>query len=477
VFAGFSLQSLYHQPLALIVNFLAILTFPDSNIEQDHAEYWWETLLNHPARIMLTTFLSLCVFGTFLLSLPISGRDKTIGLIDAAFTSVSSVCVTGLIVLDTPHDFSLFGQFCILLLIQLGGLGIMSIAAVAINVMGRRLSLSQERLLTSMTDTHPRDLMTTLMLILKFTLITETVGALILGFLFHGAGDAPWLAAWRAVFTAISAFCNAGFALQSDSLIPYQHSGPILHTISLLIIMGGVAPATCLLAPRWLRGRATPGATRIALTTTVILLGSGTLLFLVFEWSGSLSHLPLLDKIQNAWFQSVTLRTAGFNSVDIAHVGNPALLVMILFMFIGGSPGGTAGGVKTTTIGILALTFWANITNRNEIVTHNRRIGSTTIYRAITIVISGVIIWIVVVMMLEVTQQLPGRDLIFEATSALGTAGLSVGATPYLDEIGKIIIILAMCIGRIGPLTLFMILSNDRSLPASSFPEENISLT
>ena len=183
---------------------------------------------------------------------------------------------------------------------------------------------------------------------------------------------------------------------------------------------------------------------------------------MAFEWDGVLAGLSFGDKIQNAWFQSVTLRTAGFNSVDIAKVASPTFLVMLGFMFIGGSPGGTAGGVKTTTVGILATTFWAKITNRNDVIIRNRRVRSGTIYQAITMVICGLIVWFIAVLMLEMTQQISMRDIVFEVTSAIGTVGLSTGATPLLDEIGKIIIMIAMFVGRIGPMTLFTLLSNDQ---------------
>lgn len=463
--------------LALLLSLAVFLSFPRQKEPFEKKEHWWEILLSHPARILLTTFSGLCVVGTFLLSLPASTHDGSIKLVDASFTSVSAVCVTGLIVLDTPNDFTMFGQFCILLLIQLGGLGIMSITTVALHAMGRRLSLKQERLLTSMTDTDHRDLVHSLKTILKFTFIAEGIGAVILFFLFHAEGDSIGMAAWRGVFTAISAFCNAGFALQSDSLIPYQTNALVLHTVATLIIFGGMAPATSLLVPKWMSGKPTPIPARIALVTTVILLVSGTFFMVAFEWDGVLSGLSVGDKIHNAWFQSVTLRTAGFNSVDIAAIVSPTFLIMVAFMFIGGSPGGTAGGVKTTTIGILAMTFWANITNRNDVVTQNRRIHSSTVYRAITIVVSGMIVWFMVVLMLQVTQQISARNLIFEATSAIGTVGLSTGATSLLDEIGKIIIIIAMFAGRIGPMTLFMFLSEEQSVSASRCPEEKISLT
>lgn len=454
-----------------------LLSFPTKKDSTDRPEYWWEILLNHPARILLTTFLGLCFIGVFLLSLPVSTPGGSIDLVDAFFTSVSAVCVTGLIVLDTPNAFTGFGQFCILLLIQLGGLGIMSITTVALHAMGRRLSLKQERLLSSMTNTGHVDLLHSLKTILKFTFVAEGTGALLLFFFFRAEGGTVAMAAWRGIFTAVSAFCNAGFALQSDSVIPYQTNTYILYTVSTLIIFGGMAPATSLLIPRWLAGKSMPIPARIVLTSTVILLLSGTLLIMAFEWNGVLSEFSLADKIHNAWFQSVTLRTAGFNSVEIATISSPTFMIMLAFMFIGGSPGGTAGGVKTTTIGILAMTFWANITNKDDVVMQNRRIHSSTVYRSITIVFSGMIVWFTVVLMLQATQQVSSRDLIFEATSAIGTVGLSTGATPFLDEIGKVIIILAMFVGRIGPMTLFMFLSEEQSVSASRCPEEKISLT
>lgn len=468
--------------LIFAVSFLSLIVFfviaPSKVITENYGQ-WWEMFLNHPARILLTTFMGLCILGTLLLTLPISAEKGVIGVVDAAFTSVSAVCVTGLIVLDTPNDFTIFGQISILILIQMGGLGIMSITTVGMHAMGRRLSLRQERLMTAITETDHRDLIQSLGTILKFTFIAETIGAIILALLFYNIGDSTAGAAvWRGLFTAVSAFCNAGFALQSDNLIAYQQKPLILHTVAVLIILGGVAPAAALLIPKLVRGKDIPISSYIALTTTFTLLISGTLFILVFDWNGVLYSFSVVNKIHNAWFQSVTLRTAGFNSIDIASVSDPTFIVMICLMFIGGSPGGTAGGVKTTTIGILILTFWANITNSKSVVVKNLRIQSRIIYRAITIVISGVLTWFVIVLMLQITQQISTRDIIFEVTSAIGTVGLSTGATTKLDEIGKIIIMIAMFAGRVGPVTIFMLLSeerNDKSL--SRYQNAKISLT
>jgi trk system potassium uptake protein TrkH len=438
---------------------------------------WWESLLDHPERILLTTFLALCLAGTLLLRLPGAMRLAETSLLDTAFTSVSAVCVTGLIVFDTPRDFTPAGQALILLLIQLGGLGIMSITTMALHATGRRMSLRQERLMTAMTSSPHQDLATALRTIFRFTLAAEGLGAIVLAALFLQAGDAPGTAAWRGLFTAVSAFCNAGFALQSDSLIGYGDKPPILHAVALLIILGGLAPAICLLIPRWLARHPVPLGARLALGTSAILLLGGSTLFLALEWHASLADLTPTAKLHHAWFQSVTARTAGFNSVDIAGITGPTALVMAALMFIGGSPGGTAGGIKTTTVAILAMAFWTGVAGRPEIVAHHRRIPPRTVLRAVTVAGAGLIAWLAAVLTLTITQDMPMRDLVFEATSALGTVGLSTGATARLDGIGKVIVILAMFIGRIGPVSLFMILSKDRTTAAPRHPDAHITLT
>jgi trk system potassium uptake protein TrkH len=473
----FAFMSGYSRITALLVSVLTLLILPSSIRAQERDDRWWKILLSHPARVLLSSFLGLCSLGALLLLVPGATPEKGISLIDSAFTAVSAVCVTGLTVLDTPHDFTVFGQFLILLLIQLGGLGIMSITTVGMHTLGRRLSLSQERLMTSMTDTDHQDLVISLVTILRFTFMAEGLGALALTGLFFFSGDSLGQAAWRGLFTAISAFCNAGFGLQSDNLIPYQSNPLILHVVALLIVLGGMAPVTSLLIPRWLAGRPVGVGVRLALVTTVVLLIAGAFMFLAFEWNGVLSGLTVADKIHNAWFQSVTLRTAGFNSVDINTVTNPSCLIMIILMFIGGSPGGTAGGIKTTTLALLVITFWASVTGRSEVIIQNRRIPPHTINRAITIVSSGALVWFVIVLMLEMTQQIPARELLFEATSALGTVGLTVGGTSQLDDIGKIIVMIAMFVGRIGPMTLFMLLSDERSVPVARCLDAKVSLT
>lgn len=461
----------------LIVGLTLWLLMPDSVEAADNPSDWWEPLLNHPGRVTLVTFALLCLLGTLLLMLPTAASGSQISLINAAFTSVSAVCVTGLIVLDTPNDFSFLGQFFIILLIQLGGLGIMTVTTVALHALGRRLSLSQERVLASTFNSDHQSLVSSLKQILAFTAVMEIGGAVILSLLFYRHGIAAGDAIWKGIFTSISAFCNAGFALQSDSLIPYQKNALILHTVAVLIVCGGIAPAVTLIIPRWLTGKSVPVAARIALVTSVALLIFGTFVFLAFEWNGVLQNLSLLEKIHNAWFQSVTLRTAGFNSVPLENVISPTFLVMICMMFIGGSPGGTAGGVKTTTFGVLAATFWSCALGYDDISLQNRRILPETVFKAVTTVVAGMLVLFLVTLMLEITQFIGARDLIFEATSALGTVGLSTGATGKLDSIGKIIIMFAMFAGRVGPVTLFTLLSRERPANGENLLEARINLT
>lgn len=438
--------------------------------------FWHDVVLGHPARVMFFTFLLLCAAGTLLLSLPAAGNIH-ISPLDAAFTATSAVCVTGLTVVDTSADFTRLGQFFLLLLIQLGGLGIMSIATIALHVMGRRLSLRQEHLMSSMTDTEQRDLMESLKLVFLYTFGVEFAGAVILTILFYLHDGELLFALQQGIFTAVSGFCNAGFTICPGNLTAYQNAPLLLYTVGILIVLGGIAPATAVLVPNCLRGRAVPVGAHLALTATVWLIGIGTLAFLVLEWNGVLAGLSPAAKFHNAVFQSVTLRTAGFNSVEIGGLHSSTMLISLIWMFIGGSPGGTAGGVKTTTVAVLALVFWSDITNRDEITIRNRRIAPGIQRRAATILLATFLVLLAVVMMLLVTQPLPARELIFEAVSAMGTVGLSLGATAHLDAIGKVIVMLTMFIGRIGPITIFLLLNDERPGSQSNCPDANITLT
>jgi trk system potassium uptake protein TrkH len=454
---------------------ILVRRFPRLEMEQTS---WWEPLLGHPERLFVGTFAALCLGGTVLLALPQSAASReSIGLVDAAFTSTSAVCVTGLIVLDTPVDFSGFGQFVILLLIQVGGLGIMTFSTAALWALGRRMSLRHEGAVASLLSTQDRgQLFTTAKRILQLTIAVEGAGAVVLAAAFMGFGDGFAMALWRGVFTSISAFCNAGFALQSASLIPYQHSPIILHTVGVLIILGGLSPLAIFAMPAIARRSSEPvsAQARLAWTAAAVLLVSGFLFILAFEWNDSLAGLGFADKLHNAWFQSVTLRTAGFNSVDVTLVGSTTLTLMLVWMFIGGSPGGTAGGVKTTTVSVLVLSVIQAIRGQWTLEAFGKRIPDRTRTKAAVIVTIAATTGLVGLVAVQLTQNMPTRLAVFEVVSALGTVGLSIGGTAELDGIGKAIIMVCMFVGRVGGLTFLMFLSSRRAPPTIGRPEEEI---
>lgn len=431
---------------------------------------------SHPARLLSVTFLALCVLGTLLMRLPAaSAGPEALQAVDAAFTATSAVCVTGLIVVDTPTALSPVGHGILLVLIQVGGLGIMSFSTVIAAGLGRRLSLKHEAAMADLLMSENRgELNQTLKRLLGVTFFTEIIGALCLWPLFMGEGDGVWMALWRAVFTSVSAFCNAGFALQSASLVPYAHSAAILNVIALVIIVGGLSPLVVLEIPRALRRKSLLVQTRIVLVTTVALLASATLIVGTLEWSHSLGDLSPWERLNGAWFQAVTLRTAGFNSVDFAQLRPATLWVMCVFMFIGGSPGGTAGGIKTTTAAVLLVAVYGAMRGRWEAVVFGRRITTKTVYKAAAIVTVALCFIVLGVVALSVTQEIEFASTLFEVVSALGTVGVSAGATGQLDDVGKVIVMALMFIGRIGPLTLFLFLSERNAPSAWELPEEEV---
>ncbi|MCB9707831.1 MAG: potassium transporter TrkH [Myxococcales bacterium] len=438
----------------------------------------WDPLLSHPARLLVGTFLLLCVAGTFLLALPQSASNgRSIGLLDAVFTAVSAVCVTGLIVLDTPVDFSALGQVIILLLIQMGGLGIMTFSTAAVRVLGGRMNLRHEsavsRLLSSQDRGRIYDATTR---IVTFALLTELVGASLLTGAFRLHGDEWGMAMWRGVFTSVSAFCNAGFAIQSSNLLPYQHDPLVLHVVGILIVTGGLSPATALALPSLLsRRRSTVSVqSKLALLTTAVLIVVGFMMILAFEWDNALGGLSLPDRLHNAWFQSITLRTAGFNSVDLAVIKPVTLMIMMVWMFIGGSPGGTAGGIRTTTAAVLFVTLVHAVKGQLRINVFGRTLGPPTVYRAAVIAFLASMGVLVASVGILLTQSMPARAAVFEVVSALGTVGLSIGATSQLDAVGKVMISICMFVGRVGMLSLLMFAGHRRPPVVLQRPEVEI---
>lgn len=437
---------------------------------------WWAVALD-PAKLVVSTFGLGGALGATLLASPLATESgRSIGLMDAIFTAFSAICVTGLVVVDTPTVFGPFGEAVILGLIQIGGLGIMTLSTAAFVLLGRRMSLRHEAtaaLLLNASDR--RHLAGVLRRILIVTFSFELAGALVLAVLFAVTGDAPATAAWRGAFTAVSAFCNAGFALQTDSLMPYQQDAAILWTVAVLIVAGGLGPAVLAELSRGTRSL----QTRLVLTTSAVLLFGGFLLILAFEWSQTLGDLNAFDTVTNAFFQSATLRTAGFNSVDLGLVQPATYTIMLCAMFVGGSPGSTAGGVKTTTIATLVLLVRSAFHPAHEVAAFGRELGMRTVRRAAAVSFLGVLFVIVVLVSLQLTQAMRLEVALFEAVSALATVGLSIGGTSELDAVGKSIVTVAMFAGRVGPLTLLLFLARRSAgavAPARRFARADIDI-
>ena len=433
-------------------------------------------ILKYPERILPVTFFLLCILGGLLLYLPFSSHQG-ISFLDALFTATSAVCVTGLSVVSLEDQFTNIGQIIIMLLIQAGGLGIMTISSIVFILLGKRMSLAHERTARYIFEVESKkDIKDSLLLIFKYTFIVEFIGAIILSTAFSFIKHNIFTGLKYGIFSAVSAFCNAGFFFANDNLVSFNQYPIILYTISFLIILGGISPAICITLFNLSRKKKIPLISLIVLYMTIILILFGTLFFFISEYDGVLNSLSIWDKINNAWFQSVTARTAGFNSVDLSNINMGTFLLMVGLMIVGGSPGSTAGGLKTTTVGLFFITFWNTIKGRDNIVC-NRTIRPDTIQKAITLCVVYFLILLLTILMLLTTQSIPPVKLIFEAASALGTVGLTMGATAEFDGVGKGIIIITMFLGRVTPATLLCYLNTKIIDSRISYPDAKISLT
>ena len=436
---------------------------------------WLDNLLLRPELMILIVFVGLSFVGTIGLLLPASYTTETIATIDAAFTAVSAVCVTGLIVLDTPVQFSLLGQGLILALIQLGGLGIMAFSAVATFLLGQQQSFRHDEVLAGVAGYQIKPKIRFLLRdVLIITFLIEAIGACLLSLEFNASGDPMATAIWRGVFTSVSAFCNAGFSLQTESLIPYHSNGWITNTIGVLIILGGLSPGFLMAVYHLRRNHRTTLQVKVAAAMTGALLLTGFLFFLTLEWGNTLAPLSIWDKIHNAWFQSITVRTAGFNSVDLSQARHSTLYILMALMFIGGSPGGTAGGIKTTTVFILFGAVVDAFRGTGTVSAFGRRISTSNVFKAAAVATAGISVGFVLLISLSLTQDMDPMMTLFESVSALGTVGLSIGGTAKLDSVGKVIIMFGMLLGRIGPITVFLLLGRPDKREHWTYPEEQI---
>jgi trk system potassium uptake protein TrkH len=427
---------------------------------------WWRSLT--PPQLFVGSFLTLILLGTVgFMVLPGLYAGPPLNWVDALFTATSAVCVTGLIVVDTAEYFTTWGQAYILLLIQLGGLGIISFTSIIIAALGRRLSLRQEILTGGESDVVGEiDYRALTWAIFRFTFVAEVIGGLLL-YVFWMPRFGWEGAVWHSVFHTVSAFCNAGFSTFTTSLEAFQSNVPLLMVVMTLIVFGGLGFLTLEELNLWRRKRKKEGRFRlsvhsqIVLGTTALLIVGGWIAFTAFEWQNTLAGMSLGERLVNGLFASITPRTAGFNTIDYAQVETETNFLTIVFMMIGGSPGSTAGGIKTTTFALLGLLAWSRLQGTPTTSISGRTIPEATIQKAMSLFIVAFGIVTVGIFLYSVTEFADGvaataspfLTYMFEAVSAFNTVGLSMGATGELSTPGRLCTVVLMFIGRVGTLT------------------------
>ncbi len=429
-----------------------------------------ERLQLQPAQFVALSFLFLVSIGALLLELPISAiSTKSISFVDALFTATSAVCVTGLSTISVIDNFSLFGQVVILLLIQVGGLGIMTLQSLMTILIGKSLGVKDRFVMQDLLDLSDTENLWDLVLdIVKYTFIIELWGIIVLTIAFSFEGFEFGRAFYLGFFHSISAFCNAGFALFNNSLESFA-SKPLIHgTIAVLIMLGGlgfiVLKELRLVFSEKRRFVHFALHTKIVLTSTIALIVVGTFIIFFGEYLNGLDGYSFFEKLQVSLFQSITLRTAGFNSMPLGSLHAYTIYLMMIFMFIGAGPGSTAGGIKVTTFAILIQSIRSTLKGQSKVEFFNRTIPSYQVVRATALaIISLITISLFILLLIKVEPEHDFLSLIFEVVSAFGTVGLSLGLTPHLSVAGKLVITLMMFIGRVGPLTMILAIGQKNS--------------
>lgn len=429
-------------------------------------------------QIIIFGFLGVILLGTFLLMLPVSSRSGHMTpFMDALFTSTSAVCVTGLVVHDTATYWSSFGQFIIIVLIQIGGMGVITVAASFALISGRKISLMQRSTMQeAISAPKVGGIVRLTSFIIKITLLIELLGAVIMAPVFYK--DFGMKGIWMAFFTSISAFCNAGFDLmgvkEHFSSLTYYMAQPVINiTIMLLIIIGGIGFLT------WDDIRSNGFhvhkyrmQSKVILWTTALLLILPAIYFFFYEFGS----LTFKDRIFSSLFQAVTPRTAGFNTVDLTSMSETGQSITIALMLIGGSPGSTAGGMKTTTIAVLFATAISTFRRKEYASYFGRRIDDDVIKNAATILLMYITLCFTGALIISMTEGYPMLTCLFESASAVGTVGLTLGITPSLHLLSRIILILLMFFGRVGGLTLIFAALSGTQKNVSKLPREKITV-
>ena len=436
------------------------------------------------SQIIIVGFGAVILLGSILLMLPISSKNGVVTpFLDALFTATSATCVTGLIVYDTASYWSGFGQAVLLLLIQIGGMGVVTIAVAAATVSGKKIGLMQRSTMQEAIAAHKVGGIVRLTgFILKIILCTELVGALLLLTVF-GQEFPIARGIWYSIFHSVSAFCNAGFDLMGEgqpfsSLTGYSANGMVNLVIMSLIALGGIGFLTWEdIKDKGIHIKRYRLQSKVILITTAILIVVPALFFFLWEFSKPLwSGMTLWEKLWASFFQSVTPRTAGFNTVDLTRFSDSGQMVMILLMLIGGSPGSTAGGMKTTTVAVLLVTALSVFKKKGEAECMGRRIEGETVENAATIFLMYITLFLAGGMLISCIEGLPLLTCLFESASAIGTVGLTLGITPQLSAASKIILAVWMYLGRVGGLTLVYAAFAGTQRNVSKLPKEKVTV-
>ena len=432
-----------------------------------------------PSRKLILGFLFAILLGTFILMMPFSLKEgEKLSFLSSLFTIVSAVCVTGLTVVDVSKVFSPAGDLVIIFFIQLGGLGVMTFSSILFLVMGKRMTFYERELLKEERNADSSGEISSFIKKLLLTVfIIESIGAIILTWEF--AKEMPInTAVFYGIFHSISAFCNAGFSLFSNNLEAYKANPIINLTIGYLITLGGIGFAVITSVIMVIRR----GIDRFNLTSKVaiiismILTFGGMILFFILEYSNSatLGDLNFIQKILASYFQSVTLRTAGFNTIPLGELRNSTIFMCCILMFIGASPGSTGGGIKTTTFGVILFYVIGIVKKKENVEIFNRRLDWEIMNRALAILVLAITYVSIVIMLMLIAENFSPEEIVFEVISAFGTVGLTLGITPDLSTFSKLLLIFTMFVGRLGPMTFALAIGETKKKALSKYPKENI---
>lgn len=477
--------------LSIVHLFSAILSLYDTNPHRRKLPLKRKSKFNFrfiqkiqfkPTQTVIISFIGLILIGSLLLSLPISSmQGKSIKFVDALFMATSATCVTGLSTLSLVDNFSSFGQIVILILIQIGGLGFMTLSSTMTILLGKSFAKKDQLVMQNILDISSlEELYSMITDIVRFTFLIELVGGILLTFAFYLENYDFGQSLYYGFFHSISAFCNAGFALFNTSLENFKHNGLINSVVCVLIILGGIGFIVIkeikLMIYRKRKVRDMSTHTKIVLFTNLILIIVGAIYVFFSEFLNGLEGMSFGNKFMVSIFQSITTRTAGFNTIPLSNLNPHTIYLMTLLMFIGASPGSTGGGIKTSTLAILVQSLKATLKGKSKVEFFERTISNNLVVRATAIIIiSLMIVSSYILLMVRLESNHSFLSIFFEVTSAFATVGLSLGITPYLSVAGKVAIASLMFIGRVGPLTIALAIGkSEKSSGKISYPEGKV---